>query len=106
MIRGIFRVESRFPLHFVFYIGNLDYFLDSVRSSFCKPVTSQLILVLYAAGGQAGRADPAQARKIHRSGQLDDGKVVVEECPLPEQGVQRDPAHGVPLLTRFIILEE
>ena len=28
---GIFQVVSRFPLHFMLYRGNLDYFLDSVR---------------------------------------------------------------------------
>ena len=29
-LSGIFHVVSRFPLHFVLYKGNLDYFLDSV----------------------------------------------------------------------------
>ena len=28
-LRGIFHVVSRFPQHFVLYLGNLDYFLDS-----------------------------------------------------------------------------
>ena len=28
ILRGIFRVVSRFPLHFVFYLENLDYFFD------------------------------------------------------------------------------
>ena len=32
-IRGIFRVVSRFPLLFVLYIGNLEYFLDSAAST-------------------------------------------------------------------------
>ena len=30
ILRGIFQVVSRFPLHFMLYRGNLDYFLDSV----------------------------------------------------------------------------
>ena len=30
ILRGIFHVVFRFPLHFVIYRGNLDYFLDSV----------------------------------------------------------------------------
>ena len=30
ILGGIFHVVSRFPLHFVLYHGNLDYFLDSV----------------------------------------------------------------------------
>ena len=30
ILRGIFRVVSRFPLHFVLYLGNFDFFLDSV----------------------------------------------------------------------------
>ena len=29
ILRGIFRLVSRFPLHFVLYCRNLDYFLDS-----------------------------------------------------------------------------
>ena len=29
-LRGIFRVVSRFPLHFSLYLGNIDYLLDSV----------------------------------------------------------------------------
>ena len=32
-LRGIFHVVSRFPLHFMIYRGNLDYFLDSVEHS-------------------------------------------------------------------------
>ena len=31
IIRGIFRKVSRFPLHLVLYLGNLDYFLDSLK---------------------------------------------------------------------------
>ena len=31
--RGIFHVVSRFPLHFMFYRGHLDYFLDNVLLS-------------------------------------------------------------------------
>ena len=31
ILRGIFHVVSRFPLHFMFYRGNFDYFLDSVQ---------------------------------------------------------------------------
>ena len=30
ILRGIFHVLSCFPLHFMLYCGNLDYFLDSV----------------------------------------------------------------------------
>ena len=30
ILRGIFHVISRFPLHFILYCGNVDYFLDSV----------------------------------------------------------------------------
>ena len=30
ILRGIFGVAFRFPLHFVLYLGNVDYFLDSV----------------------------------------------------------------------------
>ena len=30
ILRGIFHAVSRFPLHFMLYRGNLDYFLDSV----------------------------------------------------------------------------
>ena len=30
ILRGIFHVVSCFPLHFMFYLGNLDYFSDSV----------------------------------------------------------------------------
>ena len=30
ILRGIFHVLSCFPLHFMLYRGNLDYFLDSV----------------------------------------------------------------------------
>ena len=29
IFRGIFRVLSRFPLNFMLYLGNFDYFLDS-----------------------------------------------------------------------------
>ena len=29
ILRGIFRLVSRFPLNFVLYLGNFDYFLDS-----------------------------------------------------------------------------
>ena len=29
ILRGIFHVVSGFPLHFMLYRGNLDYFLDS-----------------------------------------------------------------------------
>ena len=29
ILRRIFVVVSHFPLHFVLYLGNLDYFLDS-----------------------------------------------------------------------------
>ena len=29
ILRGIFHAVSRFPLHFIYYRGNLDYFLDS-----------------------------------------------------------------------------
>ena len=29
---GIFRVVSRFPVHFGLYLGNLDYFLALLRS--------------------------------------------------------------------------
>ena len=31
ILRGIFHVVSRFPLHFMLYRGNFDYVLDSVR---------------------------------------------------------------------------
>ena len=30
ILRGIFPVVSHFPLHFVLYLGNFDYFWDSV----------------------------------------------------------------------------
>ena len=30
ILRRIFRVVFRFPLYFLLYLGNLDYFLDSV----------------------------------------------------------------------------
>ena len=30
ILLGTFRVVSRIPLHFVLYLGNFDYFLDSV----------------------------------------------------------------------------
>ena len=32
ILRGIVHVVSRFPLHFMLYRGNLDYFSDSVHS--------------------------------------------------------------------------
>ena len=31
ILHEIFRVVCRFPLHFALYLGNLDYFLDSVH---------------------------------------------------------------------------
>ena len=31
ILRGIFHVVSCFPLHFMLYRGNLDYFSDSVH---------------------------------------------------------------------------
>ena len=31
ILRGIFHVVSCFPLHFMLYHGNLDYFSDSVQ---------------------------------------------------------------------------
>ena len=34
ILRGIFHVVSRFPVHFLLYHGNLDYFSDSVQCWF------------------------------------------------------------------------
>ena len=38
VVRGIFHVVFRFPLHFMLYRGNLDYFLDSVRMFPASPL--------------------------------------------------------------------
>ena len=34
IIHEIFRVVSRFPLHFALYLGNFDYILDTVQYIF------------------------------------------------------------------------
>ena len=34
ILHEIFRVVCRFPLHFALYLGNLDYFLDTVQYIF------------------------------------------------------------------------
>ena len=31
ILRGIFHIVSRFPLHFMLYRVNLDYFLDRIK---------------------------------------------------------------------------
>ena len=36
ILKGIFCVASRFPLHFVLYLENFDYFLDSERLVFLE----------------------------------------------------------------------
>ena len=33
ILRGIFHIVSRFPLYFVLYIGNLNYFLDNMHNT-------------------------------------------------------------------------
>ena len=38
---GIFRVVSRFPLHFVLYLGNVDYFLDRMYRDLLLKITTQ-----------------------------------------------------------------
>ena len=40
ILRGIFHVVSCFPLHFMLYLGNLDYFSDSVQ---LKRINSGLV---------------------------------------------------------------
>jgi hypothetical protein len=54
--------------------------------------------------GQASRSDPGLAQKVHVASQLNHGKVVVEESTFPKQGVRCDPTHGIPLVTRFVVL--
>ena len=41
ILHGIFRVESRFPLHFVLYLCNLDYLLASVSGWKVSYITVQ-----------------------------------------------------------------
>ena len=36
ILRGIFHGVSRFPLHFMLYRGNFDYFFDSVYSTYIE----------------------------------------------------------------------
>ena len=50
ILRGIFHALSRFPLHFVIYLGSLDFFLDSV----CLGLHSSGPIVLrYTSSSQA-----------------------------------------------------
>ena len=49
ILRGIFYLVSCFPLHFMLYHGNLEYFSDSVGSSFhglfCVSVSERIEVV-------------------------------------------------------------
>ena len=50
--RGIFRVVSRFPLHFVLYLGKFDYFLDSASQAVGHVIPPQVTeFVSCGAGG-------------------------------------------------------
>ena len=48
ILSGIFHVVSRFPLHFILFRGNFDYFLDNVEEGFIQMRRQSLLLF----GGQ------------------------------------------------------
>jgi hypothetical protein len=66
------------------------------------PVSSQMFL--FRCWRKTNRSDPARAQKINGTRQLDNCIVIVEECALAKQRVQRDPAHGIPLLPGLVTL--
>ena len=67
ILRGIIRAASRFPLHFMLYLGNLDYILDSAWSfsmTFKKPISP-----FYRRGNAQDSRPPCRdSRRIRRRG--------------------------------------